>query len=74
MEVVSTMNNCCEAERVYYGQCGCYANNKALICSALVALILINTLDETCVQKVAAFLNSTGDLLLTGVSPKGCCN
>lgn len=63
---------CCNHNGGVGRNCFCYRNNKALICSSLVALILLNTLDDDCLCILANFLVSTGDLLLTGKTMGSC--
>lgn len=67
------MNYCCENnERVFRNSCSCCVNNKALIVSAIVALLILNCVGEECAETISAFMQSTGELIGTGLT-RGCC-
>lgn len=66
------MNYCCENERILVNNCSCQINSKAVILSAVVALLLLNCLDEECVDTVGEFLQSVGQLIDAGLT-RGCC-
>lgn len=48
--------------------CGSNRSNGNIIWAAIVALILINCLDDDCIQSVAAFLVTVGDAMILGAS------
>lgn len=79
------MGTCCNNnfQGIVSHNCGCRnANNTAIIIAAIVALILINILNEETAECVGGFLQATGDLVSLGVIGNcfnnvgscGCCN
>ena len=67
------MNYCCnDDQRILVNNCSCCINSKAVILSAVIALLLLSCLDEECAQTVSQFLQSTGELMGTGLT-RGCC-
>lgn len=53
--------------------CGCNRNNASIIWAAIIALILVNCLDDECLDNLAAFFQMLGDALALGIT-KSCFN
>lgn len=55
-----------------YNNCQCHINNSALILSAVIALLLVNCINPSCIGALAAILQSVGELMEVGITSR-CC-